>query len=61
MEDRNLEKALDIVSVLITGQPIRENDVNDMLYQEYNNISKEIYRFKAGKLSLILKLPAFCY
>ena len=31
MEDRNLEKALDIVSVLITGQPIRENDVNDML------------------------------
>lgn len=37
MESRNLEKALDIVSVLITGQPVKENGINSALYEEYNN------------------------
>ena len=54
MEDRNLEKALDIVSVLITGQPIRENDVNDMLYQEYNNNAQvyDIVNMSLKKMNL---------
>lgn len=37
MESRNLEKALDIVSVLITGQPVKEDGINSALYEEYNN------------------------
>ncbi len=37
MENRNLEKALDIVSVLITGQTVSEQGEYAALYQEYNN------------------------
>lgn len=42
MENRNLEKALDIVSCLITGQQISENGENASLYQEYN-ANVEVY------------------
>ena len=42
MENRNLEKALDIVSCLITGQQISENGENASLYQEYN-ATVEVY------------------
>lgn len=42
MENRNLEKALDIVSCLITGQQISENGENTSLYQEYN-ANVEVY------------------
>ncbi|MFQ7575721.1 MAG: DUF6063 family protein [Lachnospira sp.] len=37
MEIRNLEKALDIVSKLITGEAVSEKSANAPLYQEYNN------------------------
>lgn len=42
MESRNLEKALDIVAVLITGQPVTESGEHAALYQEYNN-NAEVY------------------
>ena len=42
MENRNLEKALDIVSKLITGEELTERGDNSSLYQEYNN-NAEIY------------------
>ena len=42
MESRNLEKALDIVAVLITGQPVTEGGEHAALYQEYNN-NAEVY------------------
>ena len=42
MESRNLEKALDIVAVLITGQPVTESGEYAALYQEYNN-NAEVY------------------
>ena len=37
MENRNLDKALDIVSKLITGENVSERGENAALYQEYNN------------------------
>lgn len=42
MENRNLDRALDIVSCLITGQQISESGENSNLYQEYNN-NVEVY------------------
>lgn len=39
MENRNLDKALDIVSKLITGENVSERGENAALYQEYNNLS----------------------
>ena len=42
MENRNHEKALDIVSKLITGEELTERGDNSSLYQEYNN-NAEIY------------------
>lgn len=42
MENRNLEKALDIVSRLITGDNISERGANAALYQEYNS-NAEVY------------------
>ena len=38
MENRNLDKALDIVSKLIMGEQISESKDNSQLYQEYNII-----------------------
>ena len=35
MENRNLDKALDIVSKLITGENVSERGENAALYQEY--------------------------
>lgn len=37
MEQRNLDKALDIVSKLLMGEEISEKGSNAALYQEYNN------------------------
>ena len=42
MENRNLDKALDIVSKLITGENVSERGENAALYQEYNN-NAEVY------------------
>ena len=42
MENRNLDKALDIVSKLITGENVSERGANAALYQEYNN-NGEVY------------------
>lgn len=42
MENRNLDKALDIVSKLITGDSISERGANAALYQEYSN-NAEVY------------------
>lgn len=42
MDDRNLDRALDIVSGLITGDTISENGPNASLYQEYNT-NAQIY------------------
>ena len=42
MENRNLDKALDIVSKLITGENVSERGDNAALYQEYNN-NAEVY------------------
>ena len=42
MENRNLEKALDIVSLLVSGQDVGETSANSALYQEYSNNS-EVY------------------
>ena len=36
MENRNLDKALDIVSRLIMGEQVSESGDNSQLYQEYN-------------------------
>ena len=38
MENRNLDKALDIVSKLIMGEQISESKDNSQLYQEYSSI-----------------------
>ena len=40
MENRNLDKALDIVSKLITGENVSERGANAALYQEYNITQK---------------------
>lgn len=42
MENRNLDRALDIVSKLITGEPVNEKGANAAFYQEYNN-NAEVY------------------
>lgn len=42
MENRNLDKALDIVSKLIMGEKISESKDNSQLYQEYNT-NTEVY------------------
>lgn len=42
MENRNLDKALDIVSKLIMGEQISESKDNSQLYQEYNT-NAEVY------------------
>lgn len=42
MEQRNLDKALDIVSKLLMGEEISEKGSNAALYQEYNN-NGEVY------------------
>lgn len=42
MENRNLDKALDIVSKLITGEVVSEKGANASLYQEYNT-NAEVY------------------
>lgn len=42
MENRNLDRALDIVSKLITGEPVSEKGANASFYQEYNN-NAEVY------------------
>jgi hypothetical protein len=42
MENRNLDKALDIVSKLIAGEEIAENGLNSGLYQEYST-NAEVY------------------
>ena len=41
MENRNLDKALDIVSKLITGENVSERGENAALYQEYNNNAED--------------------
>ena len=54
MENRNLEKALDIVSKLITGEQLSERGVNASLYQEYNTNAEvyEIVHMSLKKLNL---------
>lgn len=42
MEMRNLDKALDIVSLLLMGEEVSERGSNSALYQEYNS-SGEVY------------------
>lgn len=42
MENRNLDRALDIVSKLITGEQVNEKGANASFYQEYNN-NAEVY------------------
>lgn len=42
MENRNLDKALDIVSKLIQGENVSEKGANATLYQEYNT-NAEVY------------------
>ncbi len=42
MENRNLEKALDIVSALIMGDTVKASGSNAMLYEEYSHNS-EVY------------------
>lgn len=42
MENRNLDKALDIVSKLIQGENLSEKGANATLYQEYNT-NAEVY------------------
>lgn len=42
MEARNLDKALDIVSLLLMGEEVSERGSSSSLYQEYNN-NGEVY------------------
>ncbi len=42
MENRNLDRALDIVSKLINGENVSEKGANAAFYQEYNN-NAEVY------------------
>ena len=42
MENRNLDRALDIVSKLIMGEKVSESGSNSQLYQEYNT-NAEVY------------------
>ena len=50
MTNRNLEKALDIVSELIMGRAVEKKGDNASLYQEYQNNS-EVY----DMVQLVLK------
>lgn len=54
MEDRNLDKALDIVSKLIMGEQVDEKGANAALYQEYNNNASvyDIVQMSLKKMSL---------
>lgn len=54
MENRNLDKALDIVSKLITGENVSERGENAALYQEYNNYAEvyDIVHMSLKKLNL---------
>ena len=42
MENRNMDRALDIVSRLIMGEQVSEGNANSQLYQEYNT-NAEVY------------------
>lgn len=42
MENRNLEKALDIVSKLITGEELTERGDNSSLYQNITTMQKSM-------------------
>lgn len=50
MENRNLERALDIVSRLIAGEPVSEEGPNAADYQEYNT-NAEVYEIVQMALS----------
>lgn len=54
MEQKNLDKALDIVSKLITGEPVSEKGENAFLYQEYSNNSEvfDIVHMALKKMNL---------
>ena len=54
MENRNLDKALDIVSKLITGENVSERGENAALYQEYNNNAEVYTSFICHLRNLIL-------
>jgi hypothetical protein len=56
MENRNLDKALDIVSKLIAGEEIAENGLNSNLYQEYSTNAEvyDIVEMSLKKLNLIM-------
>ena len=40
MENRNLEKALDIVSALLMGEEVKQNGSNAGLFEEYSRNSE---------------------
>lgn len=44
MENRNIEKGMDIVSKLLAGEQVSETGNNQSYYQEYNN-NAEVYDF----------------
>ena len=54
MEQKNLDKALEIVSKLITGEPVNEKAENAFLYQEYSNNSEvfDIVHMALKKMNL---------
>lgn len=56
MENRNLDKALDIVSKLISGEQISERGSNAFYYQEYNNNAEvfDIVNMTLKKMNLNL-------
>lgn len=56
MENRNLDKALDIVSRLLMGEEVSEGGTNGALYQEYNTNGEiyDIVRMSLAKLNLNL-------
>ena len=56
MTNRNLEKALDIVSELIMGRAVEKKGDNASLYQEYQNNS-EVY----DMVQLVLKKMNLIY
>ena len=57
MTDKNLDKALDIVSVLINGGDIKRNGENANLYEEYS-LGTEVYD---GVLAILKKLNISIY
>ena len=44
MENRNIEKGMDIVSKLLAGEQVSETGNNQSYYHEYNN-NAEVYDF----------------